>query len=741
MSAADGWLCTHTATVKEETATTATVRVTVYWKNNDHIYQVPYVYARVYCAGKAVEVLTNGSVDTTNIGWQGSVALGYHDFVINKTTSAQSLSCHAQIENRSGYITGGSGSAIRNSTATTVSVKAKTSYDVIYDNNGGSGSFVTQTKWHDTTLTLHSEKPTRTGYTFNGWKSNDGTIYQPGGSYKGNASTKMVAQWTLNTYKVTYNANGGTGGPTSQTKNYGQDLTITSNIPTRDEYNFIGWATSANSTVIAYNPGDAYKTNEPITLYAIWEIAYVKPRIENVDIYRCDQNGVQSDVGTYLNATFSLATDEAIVEGWFSYTPLGGETINVPILEQLVGTALTAEHVFFEEPFGNGEINVDSTYSVDITVTDTKGSSTVTRTIPSRKYPIDAIYNTDTGEVGVSLGKAAEKTGIVDSALPVHITQHGVTTKIGSWNDGFTHYENNAKTGHWFDKSMYVQGHVYGGSSYNQRLAYADEVIPKTGCDLSTELKLRGHLSGHLHLIDTVSGVGAFPYISFYDGTPTRLGFFGYGNANSHNMYVCNDQVGDIQISNTAGGNIQLVTAGGGVSLGYTGDIIFGPYTDNAIYLGGSSRRWRTCYAVNGVTTTSDRNQKKNIEAIDPRYVEMFNKLQPVTFEFNKEGSDRVHVGFISQDVKAAMDEVGLSDMEFGGYCRDVKKIYNEETGEDEEVLDENGNPEYVYSLRYSEFIALNTHMIQKLQAENSELKIKMAELEQRLTALEEKIK
>ena len=40
---------------------------------------------------------------------------------------------------------------------------------------------------------------------------------------------------------------------------------------------------------------------------------------------------------------------------------------------------------------------------------------------------------------------------------------------------------------------------------------------------------------------------------------------------------------------------------------------------------------------------------------------------------------------------------------------------YNEETQEETPILDENGEPEKMYSLRYSEFVALNTHMIQRL--------------------------
>ena len=48
---------------------------------------------------------------------------------------------------------------------------------------------------------------------------------------------------------------------------------------------------------------------------------------------------------------------------------------------------------------------------------------------------------------------------------------------IGSQNTGFCHYSTDAPY-HWFNKSVYVQGDVIAGSSYNRRLAYADELSP-----------------------------------------------------------------------------------------------------------------------------------------------------------------------------------------------------------------------------------------------------------------------
>ena len=88
----------------------------------------------------------------------------------------------------------------------------------------------------------------------------------------GDASINLYAQWQLNTYTVSYNANGGTGAPSSQTKTHGKDLTLSTTKPTRTGYSFKGWGVSANDTTVDYSPGSSYTANNSITLYAIWEI-------------------------------------------------------------------------------------------------------------------------------------------------------------------------------------------------------------------------------------------------------------------------------------------------------------------------------------------------------------------------------------------------------------------------------------------------------------------------------------
>lgn len=114
---------------------------------------------------------------------------------------------------------------------------------------------------------------------------------------------------------------------------------------------------------------------------------------------------------------------------------------------------------------------------------------------------------------------------------------------------------------------------------------------------------------------------------------------------------------------------------------------------------------WGTVKLSSGDTVTSDANQKNSIETVSENYEKMFYELKPVTYKYNDGTSDRKHVGFIAQDVKNAIDKSDLTTKDVAAYVSD---------------LCEDGTE--LLSLRYSEFVALNTHMIQKCLAKISSL-------------------
>lgn len=306
-----------------------------------------------------------------------------------------------------------------------VNVPAMT-YSIKYNANGGSGAPSGQTKTHGQTLKISTTKPTRTGYSFQGWATSStatSATYSAGGSYTANSAATLYAVWKANTYTIKYNANGGSGAPSNQTKTYGQTLTLSSTKPTRTNYSFKGWATSASATTATYAAGGSYTANAAVTLYAVWELAYVKPSLTGISVERCDKDGVATDDGTYAIVSFDWSTfnsaSGASIE-WISSE--NGAIANLLTLS-VSGTSGTIREII-----GDGELNLDLTYTVLLKIADSGGSTTISKTLSGFHFPID-ILNGEVG-VGVSIGKPAEKKDVFEVALNNEFL--GSTKQVGN---------------------------------------------------------------------------------------------------------------------------------------------------------------------------------------------------------------------------------------------------------------------------------------------------------------------
>ena len=309
-----------------------------------------------------------------------------------------------------------------------VSVPAWTSYTVSYNANGGSGAPGNQTKWKDQTLTLSSTKPTRTGYDFKGWalskaNADAGTwYYQPGGSCGKNENLTLYAVWEANTYPVKYNANGGTGAPSAQTKTYGKTLTLSSVKPTRTNYNFKGWATSASATTATYAAGGSYIANSAITLYAVWELAYSKPRINNLSVVRCDSEGNITDDGESALVTFDWVCDKDIVEIKVTMESVTGSQ-HITYSVSASGTSGSASRMIGGFDDEQATLYQDLSYTIQVIVRDSIDSYSKSVTLNGQIFPIDFLA----GGKGAAFGKPAERENVLDIAF--------VTNPIGGFEN------------------------------------------------------------------------------------------------------------------------------------------------------------------------------------------------------------------------------------------------------------------------------------------------------------------
>lgn len=129
------------------------------------------------------------------------------------------------------------------------------------------------------------------------------------------------------------------------------------------------------------------------------------------------------------------------------------------------------------------------------------------------------------------------------------------------------------------------------------------------------------------------------------------------------------------------------------------------PEMGDVASLGIPSVRWRNIYLYNNPNVSSARMYKSDIGSFDERHDVFFDGLIPRHFKLKKGDSGRDHYGFIVDEVRTALDKANISTDECAAY-----------------VLNNPEEPDGEGSLRYGEFVALNTWEIQKLKARIAEL-------------------
>ena len=117
--------------------------------------------------------------------------------------------------------------------------------------------------------------PVRTGYTFVGWFTTQADGEQMQDNATLTADLTLYAQWTANSYTVTFEANGGEGSMNQQTFTYDVAQALNQNTFTRTGYSFTGWNTQADGSGSTYVDKAEVQNltaeaGANITLYAQW---------------------------------------------------------------------------------------------------------------------------------------------------------------------------------------------------------------------------------------------------------------------------------------------------------------------------------------------------------------------------------------------------------------------------------------------------------------------------------------
>ena len=304
------------------------------------------------------------------------------------------------------------------SASTTYTLNAVTwEWTVSYNANGGSGDIYTDYVQYKSAYTTRANWFKRTGHTFTGWNeaaNGSGTswtnyINKPW-TWTYTKSITLFAQWKINTYTVSYNANGGSGAPGSQTKTFGQALTLSGTKPTRPNYTFKGWSTNKSAVSTEYTAGGSYYTDSSVTLYAVWELAYWSPKINNISLARCNSDGTLNSYGTYVKVVFNWECCQII-----GSNPIGSITVGYATIGSttFTNTAVTASgnKGTSSVVIGDNKLSVDNQYNIQITIIDSKkGTSASTYPLSAAAFTIDF----KSGGKGVAIGKPADTDNLFD---------------------------------------------------------------------------------------------------------------------------------------------------------------------------------------------------------------------------------------------------------------------------------------------------------------------------------------
>ena len=205
-------------------------------------------------------------------------------------------------------------------------------YSITYDLDGGT-AFGNPDSYTVESATITLNQPTKTGYTFTGWSGTDLTgednltVTIPAGS---TGDRSYTAHWSLNTYSITYDLDGGTasGNPDFYTV---ESSTITLNPPTRTGYTFIGWSgtdlSGSDNLTVTIPKGStgnrSYTAHWSLNTYSITYDLDGGTAFGNPDSYTVESATITLNQPTKTGYTFT---------GW-SGTDLTGEdnlTVTIP---------------------------------------------------------------------------------------------------------------------------------------------------------------------------------------------------------------------------------------------------------------------------------------------------------------------------------------------------------------------------------------------------------------------------
>ena len=260
-----------------------------------------------------------------------------------------------------------------------------------------------------------------------------------------------------------YNANGGSGAPSTQsytgTSTSSHSFTVASGTPTRSGYDFLGWSTSSSATSASYQAGNSISVsyNGSKTLYAVWQqnvtnytVTIYKGNWDSFKMLNVDSSKVTSNSKTY-----TVAAGTTIDVDWYGKSSESGsgtnytytttyDSSNYNMAASLYGSSLgdsvsvTSSKSYYPAVQMGSETTYTYQYTIKYNANGGSGApsdTTTTGSGTSKSIALSSTTPTWSGHTFKGWSTSSTATSATYSAGSSYSFNYGTTTLYAVWQE------------------------------------------------------------------------------------------------------------------------------------------------------------------------------------------------------------------------------------------------------------------------------------------------------------------